>query len=1091
MKKLIPLTLGFAIGAALLPGTSFAANQTWNPGGAGGGTGSWAASNWDLASPWVAGNVALFGGTAGTVTVGTQSASGLTFNTTGYTLAATGTLTLTGAPTISLGSGVTATMGSGLTLAGAAGIAINVTGGGTLALTTSAGGSLGSATSPAVWTVRGGSTLSYLSGNNLGVAPSSGSVQVILDSGTMSPVGATQSPLFYQNRLIQINAAGGTWLDTGGNNTVQSLVYDNATTGTFTINTPVTTTGYVSQFTAAISGAGSVTKTGAGTLALTAPNTYTGATNVNAGTLNLSGSLTTGGIAVASGAVFAPSVTTSIGASSGAVGATLSLNGGTLDLSSANAATINTFTLNPGSNTFTGQAFTLNGGFLRLDLGSGTADGLIIQHGKAVVSGTNGVRLVTGGSLALGTTSLITAAGGGLAGTYQFDGGNTVLVPALSQIKNVGGTWYRLTLVSSSPAVQVAVAAAPANVITIMPLGSSSTRGFGGDPALTGCGYRSEIYQRLVDDGRFTPSFVGSQTVPVPGTAPAGYDVATGANQVFNEGHSGYTSSDLMRNLNYNAGTGDNNGGLWLAPGNGKNPDYILLNIAVNDYVYNNGETVNPVKRVDATISTLQSLRPNATVVATSLFYRPDSGPNINAYFNPLIQGVVYNHTLAGQHLAFSDVYTAVTPNNSSALMGPPDQTHPSVAGYPVMGDVLCNSMVYGSAYWTGSQDNQWSTVTAGNGTNFAYNYQLTTDRQKALDPATDVYFNANPAALATTLGQDTAVRGLNFAAGATGPVTVGGANTLTLGSGGITVQAGTGTHTLAANVALGAAQTWGNVSANPFTVSGAIGGAYGLTITGSYTLQTQDSPSVNTTTAQTYTGSGSIILSGASTYSGGTTVASGTLTVGNATGSGTGSGSVNVASGATLANLGAISGAVTVGGTATGGGVFGGAVTVGNGGTMNGAATVNGLLSVNGGGLIMLSGGTLAANGGVVNSGTIRLEKGSALAVGGGQTFVNNGTLDIITGSFTAPAGFTNNGVVIDSSVVRTRSVNFANGTLTLSVDAYTGHSYQLQRTTSLTDGAYVNVGPSQSDATGNTLTFTDGNPPPAQGFYRVQVDP
>lgn len=1094
MKKLSRFAGFLSTGVAILAAPFFAgaANQTWTPGGAAGGSGAWGTSgNWTPGPAWTAGNVALFGGPGGAVAVGPQSAGGLTFNVAGYTLAAPGTLTLTGSPVISLGSGVSATMGSGLTLAGAAGIGLNVTGGGTLALTTSAGGSLGSAASPAVWTVNGGSTLSYLSGNNLGVAPATGKVQVILDNGTMSSVGATQSPLFYQNRWIQVNAAGGAWLDAGGNNTIQGVIIDNATTGTFTINAPVTNAGFVSQVTASISGPGSLTKAGAGTASLAAANTYTGATSVTAGTLQLSGSLTTSGIAVGPGAGFAPSVTAGIGASSGPVGATLDLDGGTLDLSSANAATINTFTLNPGSNTFTGQAFRLQSGFLRFDLGSnGGADLLSVQHGTAAVGGTNSVRIVTGSSLAMGAATLISAPAGRLAGTYQFDGGNTVRVPALSQIKNVGGVWRRLTLPSTATALQVEVGPAPASVITIMPLGSSSTRGFGGDPALTGCGYRSEIYQRLVNDGRFTPNFIGSQTVPVPGTAPAGYDVATGANQVFNEGHSGYTSSDLMCNLNYNAGTADNNGGFWLALGNGKNPDYILLNIAVNDYVYNNGETINPVKRVDAAISTLQSLRPDATVVATSLFYRPDSGPNINAVFNPRIVEVVYNHTLAGHHMAYSDVYAAVTPNNSPALMGPPDQTHPSVAGYPVMGDALYDAVVYGSAYWTGSQDGQWSTVAAGNATNFAQNYALTIDRQKILDAQTDVYFHRNAAALATTLGQDLTVRGLNFTAGATGPVTVGGDSTLTLGRGGITVQAGSGAHTVAADVALGVAQTWGNVSASAFTVSGVIGGAAGLTTVGSYSVETQNLPSSSATTTQTFAGTGAIVLSGANTYSGGTAVNSGTLVVANAAGSATGSGGVNVASGATLTNNGAIGGPAFVSGIASGGGAFGGALTVNGGGVFNGAATVGGLLTVHSGGLIALAGGALNANGGVVNYGTIRLQSSAALVVASGQTLVNNGLLDVITGSFRAPGGFINNGVVLDSSLIKTKSVGLTGGVLTLTVDGNTGHAYQLQRTDDLAAGVYTNVGGPRSGATGSTLTFTDSGAQGAQGFYRVQVD-
>ena len=71
-----------------------------------GGAGTWdTAGNWDLtnsadsSSNWVDGNIAYFGGTAGTVSLGTNiSVGGLRFDTTGYTIN-------TGANTLSFGAG--------------------------------------------------------------------------------------------------------------------------------------------------------------------------------------------------------------------------------------------------------------------------------------------------------------------------------------------------------------------------------------------------------------------------------------------------------------------------------------------------------------------------------------------------------------------------------------------------------------------------------------------------------------------------------------------------------------------------------------------------------------------------------------------------------------------------------------------------------------------------------------------------------------------------------------------------------------------------------------------------------------------------
>ena len=763
-----------------------------------------------------------------------------------------------------------------------------------------------------------------------------------------------------------------------------------------------------------------------------------------------------------------------------------------------------------GSNNVTvasGATLAVQGGVFKFDL-SNPSDRLAIQ-GNFTINGTSNIRLNTGSltSITPGTYPLISAAGSTNLGAFQIDGGTTVTVPAQSMIKqlggtpvanvpgnaagNVGGTFYRFTLQSGSNSEQVVVTPAPTRVVTIMPLGASITEGVSADSANTGGGYRSQMYQMFVNDGRFSPNFVGSRNVLDVGSAPAGNDVLSAANQLFNEGHGGYTTTNVLTNLNANAGTGSNDGGFWLAPGNGVNPEYITVNVGGNDYTYNNSETIGPVNRVDAILTYLQTLRPASNVVLSNLLYRYDVGALETSQYNPRVPGVIYNHVLAGHHVVFADAYGAVTPNDSLALLSS-DRIHPSVTGYPVLGVAFYNPIVYGSAYWTGAQNGQWNTVAAGSATNFAFDYQLTTDRQKALDASTDVYFNRNTAALPTTLGQDIAVRGVNFASGATGPVTVGGANTLTLGVGGVTVQNGTGTHTISANVALAANQTWGNVSANPFTVSGNVSGAYGLTTTGSYTIQAPVSATSGATTTQTYTGTGAIVLAGANTYSGGTTLNGGTLVVRNLTGSGTGSGAVTVGNTAVLTDNGAVGGDVSVraGGTVNGNGAFGGSVQVSGAGTFSAAGTISGALNVDAGGYVLLTGGMLTVNGGVVNNGTLRLGRGASLAVANGGTLTNNGILDIITGSFSAPSGFTNNGTVIDSSVVQVSSVQRAGNTVALTVNSYTGHTYQLQRSDSLASGSFTNLGASQNGSTGTVLTFTDNGATAAQGFYRVQVD-
>ena len=881
------------------------------------------------------------------------------------------------AVTFSTSSDLTLTAG----LSGASnGIQITKQGTGTLTIP-DIGQSDGSATAPAIWTVTGGGTLALTRGNNLGTLPNDPTTQVILDNGTFKTI--TSGGNFFSQRMMQINAGGGTWLDSGGGVNFDGAV---SNSGTFTINTPVTTA--TTLLNGAVSGSGNLVKAGAGTLAASGASTYTGTTSINAGTLNLTGSLGNTAISVASGAIFNPTQNVTAGLSSGSAGASLALASGAIfDMTSASAGTINTFALNPGSNTYSGQALSLAGANLRFDLGGGGADMLQVNSGTASVSGMNNIRITTGSSLTAGTYTLIGDSAGGLTGNFEFDGGSTLSVPALSQIRQVGGTFYRLTLQNSGTAEQVAVSAAPSNVINIMPLGSSITEGYSAEGATyTGGGYRSQLYQSLVNDGRFTPNFVGSNTV-LDNSPTAGYNVLTGANQLNHEGHGGYTTTDVMNNLSAGAG--------WLATGNGVNPDYVTLSIGGNDYGASNTETTGPLNRTDAIVSQIESLRPGSQVILANLFYRTQTvggvvvGDLQNTYYNPLVPSVVFNHVLAGQHVTFYDAYNAVTPGGSMTNIS--DGIHPTTVGYNQFASGWYDALANGSAYWTGGQDNQWSTVTGGNATNFAQNYQLTTPRQIALGASTDVYFNNNTASLATTLGQNISVRSLNFAAGATGAVTVGGANTLTLGAGGITVQAGTGAHVISADVALGANQTWGNVSSNSLTVSGAISGAGNLTFTGSYSIQVATGVG-NGTTAQTGSGTGAFVLTGANSYTGSTTISSGTLQIG--TGGTTGS----LSTSSTITDNGALvfnrsdtvaqgaqfsTAAITGSGSLTQAGT--GTLALNAANTYTGATNINaGRLAVNGSitsSVTVNNGGTLGGNGTI--TGNVTVKSGGAHAIG------------------------------------------------------------------------------------------------------------
>jgi hypothetical protein len=170
--------------------------------------------------------------------------------------------------------------------------------------------------------------------------------------------------------------------------------------------------------------------------------------------------------------------------------------------------------------------------------------------------------------------------------------------------------------------------------------------------------------------------------------------------------------------------------------------------------------------------------------------------------------------------------------------------------------------------------------------------------------------------------------------------------------------------------------------------------------------------------------------------------------------------------------------------------GSIAGNLTVQAGGRLIGSGTIGGNLNVASGGVAEFSGGTFVVNGAITNDGLVILSNGARLT-GTSSSFVNNGTLDVITaGTFTPPPGFQNNGVVLDSSAVRVASVSRSGDNVTVRIESNTGHTYRLQYSPTLTGGSFENIGSSQTGSTGTTLEFTHSSSA-GSGFYRVTVNP
>jgi autotransporter-associated beta strand protein len=253
----------------------------------------------------------------------------------------------------------------------------------------------------------------------------------------------------------------------------------------------------------------------------------------------------------------------------------------------------------------------------------------------------------------------------------------------------------------------------------------------------------------------------------------------------------------------------------------------------------------------------------------------------------------------------------------------------------------------------------------------------------------------------------------------------------LYVGSGGM-VRGGTGAYlpviTLSGTGTLGALADW----SSPLNI-----------MLGGDTIQAGDANGTGHTitlggtlsgTTLTKTGNGTLVLAGQCTYAGTTTVSAGILEI---TGTVSNTNAINIASGATC----------------------------------------------------YLAGGSLSVSGSITNNGIFKISGTPGLAVSG--SFINNGVLDLINGPSSLPGNFVNHGTVLNSGNVLVQAVGISGAAFSVSVQSYIEHTYQLQRTSSLTDPVWTNVGTPQA-GTGSTLNFSDpAGPSGTQGFYQVLVSP
>ncbi|WP_027360613.1 DUF4347 domain-containing protein, partial [Desulforegula conservatrix] len=210
-----------------------------------------------------------------------------------------------------------------------------------------------------------------------------------------------------------------------------------------------------------LAGAGSIAKTGAGTLILSGANTYSGTTAVSGGTLQTNSLGSTSGLTLDGGALKTNGspLSYSNAVTVGNSGGTTDLSNGSIALSGAisgvGALTINSTAPGnvlslSGTNTYSGGT-VLNGGILQF--GSDTAVGsgtLIVNGGKVRASGvtsrtlTN--NLVLGGTLTMSGSAALT-----FTGAVDLGGASRTISNTIASDLTLGGTVSNGSLVVSNP----------------------------------------------------------------------------------------------------------------------------------------------------------------------------------------------------------------------------------------------------------------------------------------------------------------------------------------------------------------------------------------------------------------------------------------------------------------------------------------------------------------------------------------------------------------------------------------------------------------------------------------------------------------